>query len=121
VALEGTAGAVRVALEHGTGETFDLVVGADGSRSPVRDLAFGEVDRTESGSVVWRGWFQERDVDLDLSPMADGTICSVAWTRGQQNYWLVPSLGGGAPGERVMTFITYDPMAGVIDARRRAA
>ena len=40
-ALTETAGGVRAEFEHGAGQTFDLVVGADGIHSRVRRLAFG--------------------------------------------------------------------------------
>lgn len=41
VALDQHASGVRVALEHGGERDFDLVVGADGLHSGVRNLAFG--------------------------------------------------------------------------------
>ena len=40
-ALTETAGGVQVEFEHGTPQTFDLVIGADGIHSRVRRLAFG--------------------------------------------------------------------------------
>src|SRR6201996_3774704 len=40
-ALTETAGGVQVEFEHGTPQTFDLVIGADGIHSRVRRCAFG--------------------------------------------------------------------------------
>jgi 2-polyprenyl-6-methoxyphenol hydroxylase-like FAD-dependent oxidoreductase len=43
-----------VVFSDGSEETFDLVVGADGIRSKVRDLVFGEVTPEYSGFSNWR-------------------------------------------------------------------
>lgn len=45
---------VRVEFTDGSAGTYDLVVGADGIRSVVRDLAFGNVVPTFAGQIAWR-------------------------------------------------------------------
>ncbi|OBB69941.1 FAD-binding domain [Mycobacterium sp. 852014-50255_SCH5639931] len=46
-AVEQDDAGVRVTLEHGASRQFDLLVGAGGIHSPVRDLAFGPQSRFE--------------------------------------------------------------------------
>ena len=50
--------AARVAFSDGSEEEFDLVVGADGFRSRVRSLVFGEVAPRPTGSALF-WWWQE--------------------------------------------------------------
>ena len=55
VGIEETARDVRVRLETGEEIRGDVLVGADGLRSRVRTLLFGEQDARFTGVVVWRG------------------------------------------------------------------
>lgn len=55
VGLEQTPRDVRVQLETGEEIRGDLLVGADGLRSQVRSLLFGEQESRFTGVVVWRG------------------------------------------------------------------
>jgi 2-polyprenyl-6-methoxyphenol hydroxylase-like FAD-dependent oxidoreductase len=52
VGLEQHAGGVRVRLERGGERDFDLVIGADGLHSAVRELAFGRVAELDLGYCV---------------------------------------------------------------------
>jgi salicylate hydroxylase len=56
--LEGLAlgdRSVELSFADGRAVTADLVVGADGIRSTVRDLLFGPTAATFTGFVAWRG------------------------------------------------------------------
>jgi len=55
VGLEETPLDVRVQLDTGEEFSGDLLVGADGLRSQVRTLLFGEQEARFTGVVVWRG------------------------------------------------------------------
>jgi FAD-dependent urate hydroxylase len=58
--LTQTAGGVDVTFNDDSKETFDLVVGAVGMRSRVRDLVFGD---QPSFDTVWDGWVWWADRD----------------------------------------------------------
>lgn len=55
---------VWVQLSNGSSETYDLVVGADGIRSSIRRLEFGESGLRFRGQVGWR-FIVPRPPDLD--------------------------------------------------------
>jgi 2-polyprenyl-6-methoxyphenol hydroxylase-like FAD-dependent oxidoreductase len=53
--LDQSAGRVEVVLSDGTQRAYDLVVGADGAHSKVRELLFGDRYRPQyTGQAVWR-------------------------------------------------------------------
>lgn len=54
-ALEETADAVRATLSDGTVEEYDLVLGADGLHSRVRELTLPDAPKPEyAGQIIWR-------------------------------------------------------------------
>jgi len=53
-AIELSSDHVKVDFTDGTTAAYDLVVGADGIRSRVRHLVFGEVKPTFAGQISWR-------------------------------------------------------------------
>jgi 2-polyprenyl-6-methoxyphenol hydroxylase-like FAD-dependent oxidoreductase len=56
---------VEVTLGNGTQARYDLIIGADGAYSPLRDRLFGDTHRPHyTGQSVWRHNF-ERPRDLD--------------------------------------------------------
>jgi 2-polyprenyl-6-methoxyphenol hydroxylase-like FAD-dependent oxidoreductase len=52
--LEDNGNGVTVELTNGMTQTYDLVIGADGSHSKVRKMLFGEIEQRYSGQGVWR-------------------------------------------------------------------
>lgn len=62
VALEQTVDAAVVTLDDGTQRRFDLVVGADGPHSGVRQLVFGPEDRFVRPLGGYNAWFTAPDV-----------------------------------------------------------
>jgi 2-polyprenyl-6-methoxyphenol hydroxylase-like FAD-dependent oxidoreductase len=74
---------VDVRLTDGREERFDLVIGADGLRSRVRELVFGDVPLAYSGYTCWRL--------VVGSPIAMPEMCEM-WGRGKR--FGIASIGG---------------------------
>jgi 2-polyprenyl-6-methoxyphenol hydroxylase-like FAD-dependent oxidoreductase len=58
--LERTPDQTEVGLDDGTDETFDLVVGADGIHSRVRELLFGRIPDRDTGWGCYVWWADRR-------------------------------------------------------------
>lgn len=52
--IDDTSDHVFVELTNGISQTYDLVIGADGSNSMVRKMLFGDMEQRYSGQGVWR-------------------------------------------------------------------
>ena len=65
--IEQTNDEVTVTFTDGTEGTYDLVVGADGLHSKVRELTFGQVEMIYSGLHGWAWW---GDLDDEFSHRA---------------------------------------------------
>lgn len=75
-------GAVAVTFDDGTTGSYDLVVGADGVHSTVRDLCFTDWERREYDTYVWSLWAtQDVDVGSDMvsvwGPGSEGFVARV--------------------------------------------
>ena len=60
--IEQDGEAARVTFSDASEEEFDLVVGADGFRSRVRSLVFGEVAPRPTGSALFWWWQEAGDI-----------------------------------------------------------
>ncbi|GAB2915189.1 FAD-dependent monooxygenase [Streptomyces heilongjiangensis] len=76
--LEDDGAGVDVAFTDGTTARYDLVVGADGIRSPLRDLLFGaDHDPVPTGYACWRVAVDRRP-DMLLSEYWNGNLVKAA-------------------------------------------
>jgi len=76
------ADGVTVTFGDGTTETYDVVVGADGVHSTVRELCFTDWTRREFDTYVWSLWApQEVDIGVDMvsvwGPGSEGFVARV--------------------------------------------
>ncbi len=69
---------VRVTFEDRTTETYDLVVGADGVHSTVREQCFTRWTKREHDTYVWSLW-ADQDVDV-------GSDMVSVWGRGTEGF-----------------------------------
>src|SRR5690606_7971083 len=61
----------RATLSDGSTHEYDLVVGADGIRSQLRDMLYPQVRPRNTGFGVWRS-VHDRPADLDVKVMMMG-------------------------------------------------
>ncbi len=76
-AIDQKPGGVDVTFEHARARRFDVVIGADGLHSVVRQLAFGKEQRFEKFLGLWVAAFeaagyQPRDEDIYISHSVPG-------------------------------------------------
>lgn len=101
----------RVQLESGTDTDFDLVVGADGYRSVVRDAVCPGARPDYAGYVCWRGSFPAelldtlrpapRRADTDWHP---GHVATVCFPGGTCVIYRIP---GPQPGSTMVNWVLY--------------
>ena len=64
---------VSVVLSDGSQQQYDLVIGADGLRSQVRGLLFGDLQPRYTGLGVWRSVHaRPKDLDVKIMQMGQG-------------------------------------------------
>jgi 2-polyprenyl-6-methoxyphenol hydroxylase-like FAD-dependent oxidoreductase len=69
--IENAVSFVYTKFTDGTSGTYDLVIGADGVRSKVRNMVFGDIEPTFVGQAVWR-YTLKRPADLENITMYYG-------------------------------------------------
>lgn len=111
VAGVGAEGEVRLA--DGSVERYDLVVGADGYRSVVREAVCPDSRPQYAGYVCWRGNFEARLLDSDGGgeDSYPGSVTTVCWPGGTCVIYRIP----GPDGLRVnwVLYATPPPAAGL--------
>jgi 2-polyprenyl-6-methoxyphenol hydroxylase-like FAD-dependent oxidoreductase len=77
VRVEQDAGGVTAIFADGTRERGDILIGADGGRSTVRELFLPGRQPEYAGYVAWRAMLDERDVPRDIHAQlfANYTYC----------------------------------------------
>jgi 2-polyprenyl-6-methoxyphenol hydroxylase-like FAD-dependent oxidoreductase len=86
--LSQTERCVSVAFSDGTAGEYDLVIGADGIRSSVRQFAFGPVAPIYGGQMVWRSLAPFRQPELDAVQfwLGDGCFFGLCPVGGNRTY-----------------------------------
>ncbi len=124
---------VTVRLAGGASERFDILIGADGLRSRVRELILGEAEPVYSGYVTWLATIPFHDPYLDQAIRvyfgAGGRF--IAWPMtGGRTYWEgisrapagAPDGPGGKKGDVLARFGGWvDPVERLIEATPEAA
>ncbi|MBS1795943.1 MAG: FAD-dependent monooxygenase [Acidobacteria bacterium] len=87
VRLEQTRNKVRVRFAGGQTAEHDLVLGADGLRSPVRTQVFGPREPVYRGYIIWRG------IGVDTAGAMPPETSSETWGRGRR--FGILNTGGG--------------------------
>jgi 2-polyprenyl-6-methoxyphenol hydroxylase-like FAD-dependent oxidoreductase len=106
VELRGLDDGITARFTDGTTESFDLLVGADGANSLVREFVAPGRHPTYAGYPAWRGIVDESAVDA--SPL-EGTIHGVFLDHALAVFYLVPGRGGELRGgRRGLNWLVYD-------------
>lgn len=121
---------VKVTLADGRGFDFDLLIGADGQGSIVRNRvnvgAAADIRPDYAGYAAWRGLVPEGDLPRDAAAQLFERFAFHFGDRMQTLGYLVPgSLGQTAVGERRYNWVWYrqlapEPLQGLLRSARRA-
>jgi 2-polyprenyl-6-methoxyphenol hydroxylase-like FAD-dependent oxidoreductase len=108
-ALHDGGGTATIELAGGRSHDFDLVVCADGYRSPGREALFPGTVPAYAGYVLWRGLLDERALD-DTQPL-EGASPWVGFAGGHASFYFVPGADGGVErGRRQVNWAFYLPL-----------
>ena len=106
VAQSGESAAVRFA--DGRTNSFDLVVGADGIGSTVRETVAPGTPTTYAGYVAWRGTVLERDLPPESAEVFADSMVYQVLDRSHVLVYAIPGPGDSADaGQRALNFVWY--------------
>lgn len=109
--VERDGDGVVVVLADGSRERFDVVVGADGYRSSVRNLVDVHAKPVYAGYSLWRGTYPEERLPGPVPSVLDGDITTVCFPGGHAIVYLIPA---PAPGGRIVNWAAYHSVPGTI-------
>ena len=107
-AIEQGPESVTAVFDNGRRDTGDLLVGADGYRSTVRNLFAPEIQPTYAGYVIWRGLAEEADIPREAH---DAVFEKFAFFLPPNNKNIVYPIAGPdndlRPGHRCSNWVWY--------------
>ncbi|KAM0355086.1 hypothetical protein ACHAPU_000943 [Fusarium lateritium] len=112
--LKDTVVVEYVDVQDGKTETIetDMLIGADGSNSTVRDLVGATFDKNYSGYIVWRGMVKESDLSETTREFFASGFCSDMMWRGYLLCYKVPSdQGDFSAGGAILNYLLYENVA----------
>jgi 2-polyprenyl-6-methoxyphenol hydroxylase-like FAD-dependent oxidoreductase len=91
--IENTEGSIKVHFEDGTSSESDILIGADGIHSQVREHLFGNITLRYSNQTCWRGIAKMRLDDTkngaELWGTKGGLRSSYAQINDEEIYWYI--------------------------------
>jgi 2-polyprenyl-6-methoxyphenol hydroxylase-like FAD-dependent oxidoreductase len=106
--FEADVEGVRVTSADGRTERADLLVGADGSRSTLRQRLFPEVKPSYSGYVAWRGVIPEAEAGSNLLGVFADRFTFFQMEQSHILCYLIPGPAGEVePGQRRLNWVWY--------------
>lgn len=97
---------VEVRLADGATERTDLLVCADGVRSPARSRLLPEVETAYAGYVGWRGALSEADLGESTRAVFENAITYYLMPHSHLLTYPIPALGGSG-GARMYNWLWY--------------
>ena len=108
-----TDSGVTARFQDGTTRNFDLLVGADGYHSVVRQRLHPNAEPSFAGYVLWRGNYPESEVrDTRIIDAIDNENAwfTVPFRGGHGVVYMIPNFDGStAPGHRRVNWAVYAP------------
>lgn len=106
-----TQSGVSASFADGTVEQFDLLIGADGYKSIVRDRLHPNSTPEYAGYILWRGNYPEaevKDTSLILAMDRDKAWITVPFPGGHGVLYMIPGFDGQVgPGQRRVNWAIY--------------
>jgi 2-polyprenyl-6-methoxyphenol hydroxylase-like FAD-dependent oxidoreductase len=103
---------VEAIFSNGRREIADLLIGADGPRSIVRQLVLPDIAPTYAGYVAWRGLTPENLLGEEAKLLRDGPLAFQQGPSHQFLTYLVPGEDGStASGQRRWNWVWYRQVA----------